>query len=326
MNRAHAAAGGLGLQTLNERIGDERDIRVLEHRLDADDLRIRLAVDQARITVESIATDAGARVQRPAVLFVEQHAKRQREWMMALPLQGIMEFLDARFVRDRRAGIRPARRWVGRVDPVLAMYLVELLGFAIVGLEILISERPSGGSPVMMFDLAEILLAQTKQCRAVHLGIATHPIVDSGMERAAILAVPGLFRLILCIDEDSGGIPIFSFPRQKVTAFQDQDALAAWREPMREGTSPRARADDDAVIMLAGHVGPFVPQTIRRSRILETGSCRHRRTAWRQPRSRPDRRRAKRRLCRYHPALRCGGRAPASSVHRRPLWSSRPRC
>src|SRR5215813_15328233 len=98
MNRAHAAAGGLGLQTLNERIGDERDICVLEHRLDADDLRIRLAVDQARITVESIATDAGAGVQRLAVLFVEQHAERQREWMMARSFQSIMELLDARLV------------------------------------------------------------------------------------------------------------------------------------------------------------------------------------------------------------------------------------
>src|SRR5262249_44934029 len=104
MNHAHAAAGGLGLQTLNERFGEERDIRVLERRLDADDLRIRLAIDQARITVESIATDAGAGVQRLAVLFVEQYAERQREWMMALPLQGIMEFLDARLVRDWRGG------------------------------------------------------------------------------------------------------------------------------------------------------------------------------------------------------------------------------
>src|SRR5215468_2796759 len=168
MDRADAAAGGLGLKTLDERIGEERDVRVLENRLDADDLRIRLAVDQARITVESIATDAGAGVQWLAVLFVEQHAERQREWMMALPLQGIMEFLDARLVRDWRVGIRSACRRFGRVDPVLAMHLVELLGFAIVRLEILIGERPSRGSPTVVFDLAEILFAQAKQRRAVH--------------------------------------------------------------------------------------------------------------------------------------------------------------
>jgi len=58
------------------------------------------------------------------------------------------------------------------------------------------------------------------------------------MERAAILAVPRLFRLIFCIEEDGGGIPIFSFTRQKVTAFQDQDPLAARRQPMGDGPSP----------------------------------------------------------------------------------------
>src|SRR5258708_23673001 len=104
----------------------------------------------------------------------------------------------------------------------------------------------------MMFDLAEILPAQAKQRRAVHLGIAAHPIVDPGMERAAILAVPGLFRLILCVEEDGGGIPIFSFTRQKGAAFQKQDPLAARREPMRERTSPRTRPDADNAVTLAG--------------------------------------------------------------------------
>jgi hypothetical protein len=73
------------------------------------------------------------------------------------------------------------------------------------------------------------------------------------MERAAIPAVPRLLCLISCIDEDGGGVPIFSFTWQKVTTFEEQDPLAARREPMGKGTSPRARADDDDVITLAGH-------------------------------------------------------------------------
>src|SRR5262249_22778268 len=75
------------------------------------------------------------------------------------------------------------------------------------------------------------------------------------MESSAILSIPGLFRLIPCIDEDGGRIPIFSFTGQKVAAFQEQDPLAAWRKPMGEGTSPRTSADDDGVITLAGHGG-----------------------------------------------------------------------
>src|SRR5262252_5654164 len=133
---------------------------------------------------------------------------------------------------------------------MLAMHLVELLGFAIVRLEILIGQRPSRGCPAMMLELAEILFAQAKQRRAVHLGIAAHPIVDPGVERSAIPAVPGLFRLILCIDEHGGRIPIFSFARQKITAFQEQDPLTARREPMGKGASPRTGANDDDVVTL----------------------------------------------------------------------------
>jgi hypothetical protein len=120
----------------------------------------------------------------------------------------------------------------------------------------------------MMLDLSEVILAQAKQRGAVHLRIAAHPIVDPGRERAAIAAVPRLFRLIPCIGKHGGGIPIFSFTRQKITAFQKQDALAARREPVGEGASPSTRADDDDVIMLAGHGGC---SAIGRSRILGTG-------------------------------------------------------
>src|SRR5258706_15337965 len=92
---------------------------MLERRLDADDLGVRLAVDRARITIESIATDAGAGATRLAVVFVEQHGERQRERMMALPLQGIMEFLDARLVRDRRWGRKGGGRGGGGGGPPL---------------------------------------------------------------------------------------------------------------------------------------------------------------------------------------------------------------
>lgn len=73
---AYAAAGRVGFKTLDERIGDERDVLVFERRLDADDLCIGLAVDQARIAVESIAADAGTGVVRLTVLLVKQHAER----------------------------------------------------------------------------------------------------------------------------------------------------------------------------------------------------------------------------------------------------------
>src|SRR5579871_657124 len=192
--------------------------------------------------------------------------------MIAHTRQGVMEFLDARLVRDRRAGIRPACRRVGRVDPALAVHLVEALCFGIVRFKILISERPGRGSSAMMLDLAEILLAQAKQRRTVHLRIAAHPVVDAGMERPSIPPIPGLFGLIPCIDEDRAGIPVFSFTRQKVTAFEEEDPLAARCKSMGECASPRTGADDDGVVTFADHWRTALSPVIRRPRNPETAS------------------------------------------------------
>jgi hypothetical protein len=52
---------------------------------------------------------------------------------------------------------------------------------------------------------------------------------------------------------DNDGIPVFPFTRQEVTPFQDQNPFAARRQPMREGSPSRTRADDDDVITFAAH-------------------------------------------------------------------------
>ncbi len=53
--------------------------------IDADHLRIGLAVQQTGKAVEGIAADADAGRGRPAVLLVEQDSQRQMEGMQAIP-------------------------------------------------------------------------------------------------------------------------------------------------------------------------------------------------------------------------------------------------
>ncbi len=101
----------------------------------------------------------------------------------------------------------------------------------------------------MMLDLGEIILAQAKQRRTVHLRIAAHPIVNPGRERAAIAAIPRLFRLIPALTKTAA--------RGNHRVPKAGCALAARRKPMSEGASPSTRADDDDVITLAGHGGVF---------------------------------------------------------------------
>src|SRR6202023_3194420 len=221
-------------------------------------------------------SSAGARMQRLAVLFGEQNAQRQWKGVKSFAHEGVMQLLDARFVADRRIGIRLARRRIRRIYAVLAVHAVEVLGLHIVWLEIVVSERPGGRDPAVMPDLAEILPAQPEQRRPVHLGVAADVIMNPGMEGASVAALPGLLRLVFRLNEYRGRIPILPLPRQIIPALQQQDALARRGEPVSQRAPSRAAADNDEIVTvrhapakcqrgtnsaLAGSGSPLQPRT-----------------------------------------------------------------
>ena len=99
-------AGRIGEEPLDVGIGHQREVVVRRERgIDAGDLRIRLAVGDARIAVEGIAADAGGVRQRLAVPLVEAHPDRKVERVMALALQPVEQLLDPGLVGDRRVGV-----------------------------------------------------------------------------------------------------------------------------------------------------------------------------------------------------------------------------
>ena len=202
---------------------------MLECRLDADDLSVGLAIDEARIAIEGVAADAGAGVLRLAVFLVEQNAERKRKRMIAAPLQAVPELLYARLVRDGRVTIRPARGRFGRIHAMLAVDVVEMLGLAIERLEVLISKRPGRRNSAVMPDLTEVLLAQTEQRCAVKLGVAANVIMDARLERRAVLAVPGLLGFVFRFEKDRRGVPILLLAREEIAALQYQYSLACAR-------------------------------------------------------------------------------------------------
>src|SRR5205807_7592287 len=121
---------------------EQPHIRMLERWLHADDLRVRLAVDETGEAVERAAAHAGARMTGLAILFVQQDAERDGEGMAPEPPQPVGELLDAGFVTDRRVTVRGGRGRLRRIRPAPPMHVVQVFGLRVVRLEVLVAERP----------------------------------------------------------------------------------------------------------------------------------------------------------------------------------------
>ena len=66
------------------------------------------------------------------------------EWSESEPGEIIAQVLDARLVTNRRMRIRRARTGIGRIFAALAVNVIELFGLSVVGLEVIVCNRPRG--------------------------------------------------------------------------------------------------------------------------------------------------------------------------------------
>src|SRR4029453_17635428 len=126
---AHLASRRAGLQALDVCAGDQADIGMLERRVDAHHLRVGLGLQQARKAVTGVAADAAALLW---VLLIENDADRHVEWAVADACEVVDELLDARLVAERRVRVRRARWRLGGIAAAFAVYVIEVLGFAVV--------------------------------------------------------------------------------------------------------------------------------------------------------------------------------------------------
>ena len=94
---------------------------MLERGIHADHLSICLAVDQAWKSVKRGTSYAGAGVQGLSFRFVKQDAERQRERVMAKPLEIVEQLLNACCVAHRRIKIGRAR-WAFHRDQARAAF------------------------------------------------------------------------------------------------------------------------------------------------------------------------------------------------------------
>ena len=293
VHRGDLAAGGAGLETADERVRHERDVRVRERRVDADHLGVGLGLDQARKAVAGVAPDAAARAR---VLLVEHEADRNRERPVSLADEAVEHRLDARLVADRRVAVGGARRRLGGIAAPQPVHVVEVLGLGVVGLEVLVADRPRGGDAAVVPHLAEVLLPHPEERRAVELGVPAHVVMGAGVKLPAVLVAPRLLDVVAALDDDGVRVPVRLLARDVAAPLEEEDALAGGGQAVGERAAPSARADDDDVVVIVRHQSSVMqwPASSHASRIARCGARRARR-------ARADPARA----CRARRAARC---------------------
>ena len=207
-------------------------------------LGVGLGVDQAGEAVAGRAADAMA----VRSSLVQPDPAGRVEGEVARRLEVVRELLDPRLVRDRRVRVRPARRWLGRVLATRATNLVQVLRERVVGLQLLVVNRPGRRDPVGVLELAEVLLAEPVERCAVELGRPADEVVDLRLKRLVLRVVPGVLRDVAVVDEDVVCRPVRRLPGEPVASLEEEDPLAGGREVPGERPASGARADDDDVV------------------------------------------------------------------------------
>src|SRR6266704_3053369 len=108
------------------------------------------------------AADAGARAW---ILLVQHDPEGHVKRPQSLAGEVVGEVLDARLVADGRVWVWRARGRIGRIDPALAVDVIELLGPRVVGLEVVVGDGPGRRHAPPVLDLPEILATQPEEGR-----------------------------------------------------------------------------------------------------------------------------------------------------------------
>src|SRR5262249_42237788 len=139
---------------------------------------------------------------------IEVYADWEVERPVPAFLEVVRELLDARLVRYRRERKWPRPRGFGRVFAGLPMHEIELLRLCVVGLEVLIGDRPRRREPAVVLDLAEVPLAQAEQDSPVELCVAADEVLLVGLEGLAVRVVPELAGQVAVVDKDLAAVPV----------------------------------------------------------------------------------------------------------------------
>ena len=172
-----------GVQAHGPGVAQQRHVVVLDRGAHGDHLGVALGVHQAG---EPVAVRAAHALAVGHVRLVEQHPAGGVEGVVADGGEVLGELGDARLVGHGGVRVGSGCRRFGRVLPAGPVDLVELLGLRVVGLHLLVGDRPRRRDAVVVAQLAEVLGAQPVERRAVELGGAADVVVDLRLEGLSV--------------------------------------------------------------------------------------------------------------------------------------------
>ena len=123
------AAGAVSDQFLDVSVRHQRDVGILQRRIDGAYLGVGLAVDKARKAVAGSAADAFAGVR---IFLIEHHAERRVKRAQTQAFEVVGELLHARLVAHRRMWVGRASSRFGRVFAGVAVNVIEPFRFGVV--------------------------------------------------------------------------------------------------------------------------------------------------------------------------------------------------
>ena len=123
---------------------------------------------------------------------VEQHAAGRVERVQPGRREVVGELLDARLVADRGERVRRARARLGRVLAARPVHLVELLGLRVVGLELVVADRPRGRDAVVVRRARRSPPRAAGTARRRRASSRRRRSSAPAAERLAALVVPGV--------------------------------------------------------------------------------------------------------------------------------------
>ena len=242
---------GVRLQALHVGAGHQGHVVLGQHRVDADDLRVRLGVEQAREAVDPVAADARARPwPRARLRLLEVDPDRQVERVQSQLLEVVAQLLDAGLVGHRRDGVLRAGWPSLGSSPCWPWTQVQVLGLGVVGLEVVVGDRPGRRDPAVVPELAEVLGSQAEQGRAVELGVAPDVVVDLGLELAGRARRTRPRVRGTCRARTPPASPSCRARGAGSAALQPEHLGATRGEPVPEGPATGPRPDDHDVVVL----------------------------------------------------------------------------